>query len=309
MAADPEQAEVRRLLGDVIRGEIMHAAQVDMLDQVQAALYTLTSRSAKTLAAFATGVRDGIPSLGSVIEQAHAQIAGDVQEAILDAYDRSLLGTPPYRIHAQMSKNNRYAGGMLRSVLASSSFVTSDAKGVYIGNTAQLDARARQWRRLNYGAGGRAGDGAEIFGIRWSNAEFFLEEPGAARPAFRIPGGRWIGREFYPISEVSALDRMSRRLTGRGARLAGPTVDRASAGPGDVVEQHPRMTRGIRGTHWIAAGLAVAAQDLPRAYAQILKKLWAEGDKAMTQAMADVGAVRPGTPRVTVTRRGGGLVG
>jgi hypothetical protein len=295
--ADLPPEELRRLMGDVVRGEVMHAAQVDILDQVAAALFTATSATAKTVAAFATGVRDGVPSLGTEIEKVNAQVAQVVRAAIVEAYEASLLGTPAYRTEALRARNRRYAGGILREVLSSESFVSYDSRGLYIGNTAELDSRARQWRRLNYGAGGRAGGGAEDVELRWSNQLFFLEEPGAARPAFRIPAGVWFGREFYPTSELQDRSRLASHVGGRSSR--------AAAGRGGVA-QRPRMTRGIRGTHWLAAGLRAAAENLPQGYTQAFRKLWKDGDESIQRLVGEVGGVRPGQPRVTITVKSSG---
>jgi hypothetical protein len=51
----------------------------------------------------------------------------------------------------------------------------------------------------------------------------------------------------------------------------------------------------------------VAGEDLPKAYGQIVKKLWKSGDDAMNEELAAAGATRPGVPRVTVARKAGGL--
>jgi hypothetical protein len=297
------QAEVRRLMGDVSRQGVMYAAQADIIDQVAAAIFTATSATAKTVSAFATGVRNGLSVLDREVEKVHAQVAETVRNAIVEAYENSLLGTPAYRTQAIHSNNIRYAGGILRSVLASKDFVSYDSRGLYIGNTEELDSRARQWRRLNYGAGGAAEEGgrAGIVALRWSNQQFLLEEPGAARPAFRIPGGRWIGQAFYPVSELQARANLVSRAAGRSLgemSARGRAASRAS-GVSSVL-QAPRMTRGIRGTHWLAAGLMTAAEELPKGYTQAFTKLWKEGDAGMANLMGQVGGSRPGQPRVTI---------
>jgi hypothetical protein len=62
------------------------------------------------------------------------------------------------------------------------------------------------------------------------------------------------------------------------------------------------MTRGIRGQHWIAAGLRSVAENAPEAYSTILRKLWAEGDKAMKAQLAgDTGLVRPQAARSSIS--------
>lgn len=285
--------QLRALLGDYARNEIQHAVVADLLTQVKAAMYSLTKASAKTLVAFVQGTRDGLPALEAEVLKVHQRVAEEAQEAILDAYDESLLGTPPYRAHALLSKNRRYAGGILRSVLASSSFVSYDEKGIYIGNTRELDARARQWRRLNYGAGGAAGAGAEVVTLRWSNQEFYMVEPGAARPAFRIPQGAWFGQEFYPVSELMARHRLVSHMTGRAPS--------STIGGQEGILQRPRMTRGIRGRHWLGAGLIKIAEALPQGYNDAMKTLWKSGNEEVAKAVAQAGATRVGQTKITVS--------
>ena len=292
--------EARRLLGDFAQGEVMRAAQIDLLDQIKAALFTLTKASSKTMAAFIGGIRDGIPTLKTEVDKVHQRVGEQVQEAILGAYDNSLLGTPPYRVHAILSKNRRYAGGILRSVLASPNFVTADSSGISIGNTRELDARARQWRRLNYGAGSAAGGDAGIVAVRWSNQEFYLAEPGAPRPAFRIPAGAWFGQEFYPVSELQARFRLVSHLLGQGkvsSSQAQSSFEQLRGG----IRQEPRYTRGIRGKHFMAAGLEVAAEALPRGYNDAMKVLFKSGDEAVRKAIFEAGASRPGETGVRLT--------
>jgi hypothetical protein len=289
-------------MGDRARGELQHAAAIDLIDQVEGAVYSLTSASAKTISALIQALIRQVPALEEEITKAHAQVARDAQRAILDAYDDSLLHTPPYRQNALLEKNRRYAGGMLRSVLASEDFVTSDSRGIYIGNTAELDARARQWRRLNYGAGSDAGGGAQIFTLRWSNQQFFLEEPGGVRPPFRIPAGSWFGEEFYPTSEREAQNQYVSRVTGRKIRsLRGWHTKAFGLESNDVRRQKARMTRGIRGRHWLGAGIGLIAEDLPEAYSAAVNKLFKAGDQAMQDAVHEAGATRPGQPKATVT--------
>jgi hypothetical protein len=274
---------------DAVRRQLMYAAQADLLEQMAGAVWDITSKTAGTVAAFAQGVRNGLPALESEVEKVHRQVAADANAAISSAYESSLKGTPPYRTSALQPRNRRYAGGILRDILESD-FVTYDAQGIYIGNRERLDAGARQWQRLNYGAGGAAGGGAHVYAIKWSNINLFLEEPGGARPAFRIPGGQWFGQEFYPTSELKAMDRVTQR-TGRRFGLEG----------GGRI-QEPRMTRGIRGTHWLAAGLQVVAESIPAGYTQAFKKLWKLGDEEMQkQLRGTTGLTRPGSPRGSVS--------
>ena len=301
-----ERWEARRIMGDRAHDGLQYAAKIDLIDQAQGSIYSLTKASSKTIFAFIQALIREVPALREEIVKAHAQVARDAQAAILDAYDDSLLHTPPYRQNALLEKNRRYAGGMLRQVLASEDFVTYDDKGIYIGNTRALDARARQWRRLNYGAGSAAGGGAEIFTLRWSNQQFTLEEPGAARPPFRIPAGSWYGEEFYPTSEREAQNKYVSRVTGRKIRSLRGFYTKAFALESDQVKrQKARMTRGIRGRHWLGAGIEVIAEDLPHAYSAAINKLFQAGDKEIRRAVYQAGATRPGLPKVTVTMEGG----
>jgi hypothetical protein len=277
--------------GDYLSQSVRMAARADLADQLEAAVYSLTSKTAKSLAAFIKALGNGVEGIEPEMAKANRQIAAEAQAAILEAYEAQSKHTPAYRTSPVQARNRRYAGGILRGILQDN-FVSSDARGIYIGDTGRLDAGARQWRRLNYGAGGAAGGTAETFNLRWSNIELMLEEPGSARPPFRIPAGRWFGAAFYPSSELKVITPFG--ATSRGTRGRNPFADSR--------RQEARMTRGIRGQHWIAAGLRSVAENAPEAYSTILRKLWAQGDKAMKEQLAgDTGLVRPQAARSSIT--------
>jgi hypothetical protein len=219
--------------------------------------------------------------------EAHTQLAAEAQEAVITAYEaaraESRAKSGPYRIGDTPENYKRYAGGAMLGALSAEGFVVGTETGIDFGNIAILNSTARQWARLNYGAGGAAGPGGARFAVRWGAMEVAsLGLEGGPRPGFRLPRGFWFsggsrafgrtpGAEFYPVGHVP-----SGWLKGQSTR-----PDRA------------RMTRGIRGEHWLDAGIAVIAEGLGPKYRAIYDDIYLEA-----KGIAD-GAVRE-----TFVRRG-----
>lgn len=230
-------------------------------------------------------------------QRINADIGAAAQRSAIQAYRlrRHRRGTPPSRIAARNPRNNRFAGGALARALSSPSFYEATASGVRIINRDQLNAEAKHWRRLNFGAGA-AGQGSPAprqFEVRWSGlvvAAFGLQPD--VRPAFRIPRGFWIaggqrasgrveGAEFFPTGELP-----------RGlGRIGGPAK--------------ARMTAGIAAAQFLDAPVRRMAIEFPRAYEQFYRDLYAElGRQGLTQKIG-VTAPRPVLQRIRVASRAG----
>jgi hypothetical protein len=273
-------------LGDMAAEGIMYAAVADLGDQVATLIYDVTSKTSKFVAAFAQAAELGVEGIKPGMAEIHQRLAALAKAGIVTAYTSSLKGTPTYRTGAELGDNRRYAGDMLLNAIQDPEFCYGDENGIYIANTKILDAKARQWRRLNYGAGGAAGGGAEMYTVNWSDLDaFVLAEPGSKRPGFSLPAGRWIGDEFYPASElegdtgpVSVGQHHSLRGTGRNSTAV--------------------QTKGIQGKHWIGAGLKIIAEQLAPEYDALFRKLWDAADEAGREALAgDTGLTNPNRSR------------
>jgi hypothetical protein len=263
--------------------DTVYALQANVVNQMISQLNAATARTSKTLIAFIRLMEKAVSDeLVSQVEEVNRQIASQAHNAILERYLESLIGTPTYRTNPLHEKNRRYAGGVLEGIIASSNFVTADADGIYVADVEALNAGARQWKRLNYGAGEAAGGEPGSVTVRWSDLEAFtLSEPGEARPGFMLPPGSWVGDEFYPTSELKGADNLEhieRRFghlrDSRGSLLSSGVVAR---------NRSWRPTRGIRGEHWLLAGLEVIADQLPELYGRMFKEFFAKADQSLRE--------------------------
>lgn len=223
----------------------------------------INGRTSKQLIAVSRTIGEGLaPDRTRRMFQAVGEHA---QAEVLSAYDQKVGGSGDYRKNPRAQRNKRYAGGALRAALASSQFFEADAHGLRFANFDLLSRRAKQWRRLNFGAGV---PGVEArFGVRWSNVVVetigFDVEPAEA---FRIPRGYWVnngqgvapgegrGDAFYPVSE--------RPANLRGAVLAGAAMGR------------------IQARSFLEAGAEEIADQLPRGFELLYRDLFAEAQRA-----------------------------
>jgi hypothetical protein len=263
--------------------QAVYLAEDDLVPQIIAATADATMRTARTVVTFGELLRQGASEVGPKLEAANTELARGAQEATIAAYQAARDAgrhSPAYRTSARDPRNTRYAGGLLLGALASGGFATATDKGILFGNVPLLDGAARQWARLNFGAGAAAGAGSPRFNVHWSNlvvASMGLEE--AARPPFRIPRGFWINREeFYPLGELPSG---------------------FSRGGGVVENQEPRMTRGIRAEHWLDAGVGYIAENLGETYRNVYKQIYREAAGAVREA-GGVTLTRPGRPGTSV---------
>jgi hypothetical protein len=192
--------------------------------------------------------------------QIHREVGLAAQRSVRAAYSnrRHRKRTPSYRISANSQRNQRYAGGALLRVIGASDFFEATPSGLKFINTTRLNKEAKQWRRLNFGAGGRATTPPGRYSVSWDGlvvATMGLEPD--PRPAFRIPRGYWfaggqrvgagMGTEFYPVGEQ-------------------PSGTRGRPSPA-------RMTKGIAASNFLDAGVQRIAREMPRAYTRAVQEL------------------------------------
>jgi hypothetical protein len=228
----------------------------------------------------------------STLKKVHQDIGEAAQRSMLQAYGhrRGRTGLQ-YRLPGSenTARNKRYSGGKLRAALARREQVEATAGSLKFINTTILNKEARQWRRLNFGAGGRAGTSPRQFQVEWAGlvvgAMGLEPDP---RPAFALPAGFWVepgggGRqragapgsgEFYPASMRPA-----------GIRGA---------------PQKRRMTAGIHAANFLDAGVRRIADEFPKAYQAMYRELYS--DKAARKKIeTKIGMTMPAI-RVQSTR-------
>lgn len=237
----------------------------DVAEQVVDGLEQASGRVAKTVQRFAHAIEEGVQGMRPRLMEAHSQVARAAQAAVIDRYEEARSEgrrSPPYRIDAIQENNRRYAGGMLLEALSSSEFAVASEDGILFADREMLDARARQWHRLSFGAGGGAADSGG-FQVDWGGMVAFTlgMEDEEASPSFRLPAGYWIepGGEFYPLGELE--ETPGAPLRSRGVRTA--------------IYQEPRQV-GVKAEGFLQAGVRTMAEMLPRAWEGVVSETVAE---------------------------------
>lgn len=144
-----------------------------------------------------------------LMRQAHKRLGEAMQTAVLHSYDQVVTARktiPSYRQPGNpQGESPRYSGGALRNALESDTMVKTDANGISFIDTTTLDAEAKHWYRLNFGAGDKQGRPAYEFNWQIGGQSLgFLSLANPPSPAFRMPRGIWSTGEgglpagFYP---------------------------------------------------------------------------------------------------------------
>lgn len=299
--------------------DLEYVATLDLAYACMEALSAVTSKTARTVKAFCQAVMNGVDDLDSGLAQIHERVGKAAQEAILSSYEDQLLHKAGgYRTNPKHERNRRYADGVLASAL-SEGLVTSNSRGIYIGNVSRLDEVAKQWARLNYGAGAAgAGGSGGTFTVRLSDLEAFVfSDDRPSRPSFTLPAGRWIGQEFYPYDELTAEQMTGGKVGGMWAhegaegalsrRSVGETVKerrRSESGRFQKARRTAVPTRGIRGIHYIDAGLRTISELIGPAYLQLFQELWEKADASAKDTLrGDTGIARVGSPKTSYSER------
>lgn len=168
----------------------------------------------------------------------------NVEEAYQEAKASRGRNLPPYRPPFLSRESERDANGRMEAALSSPEFFRATYDGIGFGNVRLLDRTARQWHRLNFGAGDAAGPGARQYPVRWQGLVLgtvgFTDGP--SRP-FAMPRGIFREGAFYP------------------------------RGPRPIYR-----TRGIQAWHFLDAGPETLAREMGPAYEGVHRQ-WAASAK------------------------------
>jgi hypothetical protein len=239
-----------------------------------------------------------VETFAAEFTQAHRDVGNAALRSLIDGYTHRRFRRPqdPYRAGDQ-----RYAGGALLRALRREEHVNAFARGFDFLDTGILNSEAKQWRRLNFGAGSGSAGGIDVpqsFQMTWGDLVVGLRPD--PRPAFRIPRGFWFdqggtrvgagadrsGRFYYVGSpELPASNETGNRRLGRPS-------------PG-------RVTRGIASANFLDAGIRRIANELPRAYNTLFNDLYDRqlGKLEEVGATAGLRAPSPNAGEVTLIRR------
>lgn len=287
-----------------IRRNMVQQVTVDIQNQMRVALESAGAVEDGIMRSIVSllGSRGFMAQNAGAFQEIHRAVGEQAQIAMVNAYTHRRYRRPThhYRSPNDPSPNERYSGAVLRRALQREDMILATSTGLSFINVDVLDAEAKQWRRINFGAGGKAGQGGTpaTVPIVWDGLVVAsLGLPPDPRPPFRIPRGYWIagsgerigagkgfGDEFYPVGAI------------RGRR------GRPSPA---------RMTAGIAASNFMDRGVAAIAGGIPPAYAALYRERFDTRLASISTQAAAVGVTPAPGGHVTtsVTYRRDRLVG
>jgi hypothetical protein len=211
-------------------------------------------------------------------EKMYTSVAQNAMRDTMSAYLKVRHSAHGYR------RDERFSGGKMLNALRSTDMYLVGYDGLSFINTSHLDSAARQWYRLNFGAG--AGEGYNVkptepasggsyrvvmFGVQ-SNTSLSLNRFKAS-PNFYIPPGRFSNGESVVNTGTSYGDRFEvLRSRGSGAygftqRIRGKRVSGYPFWPGGMSKS------GIAAQRFLDAGVQTIAREAPRGNEILLEKI------------------------------------
>jgi hypothetical protein len=191
------------------------------------------------------------------------KVAG--QEAI-DATVRAYVGRRKAARYPTRLRTDRYSGGKLEKALGSPEMALATWEGVSFINTAHLDRTAKQWYRLNFGAGDK-GRNESLQHKQWK-IKFYGEAIGSLTLQGNAPSA-----EFEMPSGFFAAPKTGSKMT-RGEFI--PVSQRKIIPEGYDIANHERAwTKGIAGQAFLDAGIRALAKSLGTGWS-LLWREWLE---------------------------------
>lgn len=272
-------------LNDRIIGQV----SIDFVTAFTQAAATASSGVSKQLLELARIFEAGLAR--SELEAIHQDVAREAQVRVVKSY-RGSVGRgspPPYRVTGAWQ---RYAGGKLLSALSEPGFYRATADEIGFINVAHLNKRAKQWARLNFGAGARGqANRPQHYRVHWGNqlvAVIGLSEN--ARPAFFMPAGYFFDGTDVVGSDPSRRGKDAFYLPGNGPARPGLTRRGADGGYTPGINGK-RQTKGIKARNFFDPGVRYIAGEVPRRYKRLYDDLYKRG----------IGQVRSTSVTITVT--------
>lgn len=234
------------------------SAITDVIGTIGRAVMTgATSRTSKQFLAFLDEITTGVGQ-GAALET-HRRLAEQMAQSTRRSWGQAKqhLRQAVYDpLRPPLGPKNRYGrshGGMDRA-LNDKNLVQATPRGIEFGNVAVLDREARQWARLNFGAGGAGRGSHEQFRVRFSNLpaiEFNFAQ--RARPGYGLPRGFFKGPDG--------------RWQGHNAGRSGAFyVSKQSQG-----QEFP--TKGNEGYNYLDAGIRRFFELLPVEYGKLFRQV------------------------------------
>ena len=301
---------------DQLVAEAARAAVVSAADAVTSALSLGIERLAQQVDDVTTNMLSAIRRDNPAFRQRMFQTLGrNAQLSMLDAYGQLVTRRegPADRTHYRAGQG-RFAGGVLLQALGSADFFEATPNGLAWGNIAALDAAARHWHRIAFGAGGRGAGGSAHYPVTFKGlASIALGYDETPSPGFSMPAGVWISGEdgsrvqagrhpngsdaFYPVRVNNTVEISKEASPGRfGQLVRSQSVSLTRNGTRIRQQGRPeglRPTRGIQGKDFFNAGVRRIANDLPKViddYVDSIFGSWTAAAKKRTRLSVQVDA-------------------
>lgn len=219
-------------------------------------------------------------------------VAEDVRDKVLASYSirrgRS-AGPAGYRANAS-GKWKRYAGGKMEQALEDPGFVTAAFDGINFANMNVMDRHAKQWYRLNFGAGPRGQSGGQyrpgeyrlnLFGQATGAPVSLKQYP--ASEQYWMPKGVFFDYSTGSVQQLSARRRGYDAFHPRGApvdvKLA-KKVKNPQGRSGGLLKSEGTWwkggpSQGFAGYHFLDAGVRRLAGIWPLAMLKLIQE-WTE---------------------------------
>lgn len=268
---------------------LLYQARLEMGNDIK---YNVLIRLEDGLNAWAKSLYQSSESRDGLAEM-NAEMARDVQDVIVKAYERSQRKgrrVPSYRYAEKDKRLRRYANKQMLRALQSESFITSGYNGIAFPNIDFMDQAAPQWYRLNFGAAPLGNFAARSPGqnMKWgadrqyqtsTNINFMKFGPSGA---FNVPSlrsgevrGIW-SKAIYASSPT--IQQIKKGYT--GFYSGNPNKMRGAGGRGSALYLIPAMgsglgfqakqSRGILGAHFLDEG----AEFLNKEYGKRLSRIF-----------------------------------
>lgn len=231
-------------------------------------------------------------------------VADDVRERVLVSYDQRVKsgrsGPSSYRANAP-GKWKRYAGGKMEQGLEDPGFINTGFDGINFANMNVLDRHAKQWYRLNFGAGPRGQQGGRFRPGEY-RLNLFGQATGApvslkqykASGAYRLPKGLFFDPNTGSVQNLSSSRRRMDIFQPKGApvedKLRQKMSNREGRSYGLVKSGTPvwqgGMSRGFAGYHFLDAGVRRLAGIWPLAMLRLIEEWVEEASQVKTGPVA-----------------------
>ena len=301
-----DAAETSRLIAEEAAGTMTIGAGVFMREMVEGAAATVTDTVRQEITLFSQSLANKTRRLrDGRVTKVH-QIAGQqAQVATLAAFKARHPSTGISRSVSRMAN-----GAMVRAI-SDPNFITARYDGVGFANRSVLDSHAKQWYRLNFGAGprGAATKRPGTYQIRFYGAVAGTVSMNKfqASKGFSIPTGVWIEKGSGALTRGLAgpIKRSQQSYGGGNAQRRGSGDEFLAYGPngtdwhrqagptglsipkgGRFGKQDPAPTKGIRGSNYLDAGLQVLARSLGDGWTVLMREWFAEAANEGTGPVA-----------------------